>query len=161
MNAERLNEIRKRWAVRWSVGDDKWIWEDHHEADKAIAKVVSPEHAAAIAAAPTDIADLLAEVERLRAEVVQLNEAVEHRRRGEAAAAAEVDALRETLWRVFAEVAQWDCSECGLLYSVGLDTARRSWEEREEVDCDCDSLRGLLDGVRAVIGAGEPAGGDS
>lgn len=69
MNAERLNEIRKRWAVRWSVGDDKWIWEDHHEADKAIAKVVSPEHATSIAAAPTDIADLLAEVERMRAVV--------------------------------------------------------------------------------------------
>ena len=94
MDAERLTEIRERWAA---ATPGPWC---HRHANDGVKRTPLPEvcsegaargdwcptvastsydeaiaNAAAIAAAPTDIADLLAEVERLR---VTMEVAIEH-----------------------------------------------------------------------------------
>ena len=80
MNAERLTEIRERWAksnfedpAPWRVVDKGDGYADVRDAE---GYRVTPDFShvddptvTAVAAAPTDIADLLAEVERLRAVV--------------------------------------------------------------------------------------------
>ena len=91
MDAERLTEIRERWAA---ATPGPWC---HRHANDGVKRTPLPEvcsegaargdwrptvastsydeaiaNAAAIAAAPTDIADLLAEVERLRADAKHL-----------------------------------------------------------------------------------------
>lgn len=86
MNAERLTEIRERWAksnfedpAPWRVVDRGDGYADVRDAEgyrvtPDVSHVYDPT-VIAVAAAPTDIADLLAEVERLR---VTMEVAIEH-----------------------------------------------------------------------------------
>lgn len=62
---DRLEDIRRRWAehVRWDVGEDGEVWTSDRRVGDVDAHIE-----VAIANAPEDVAWLLAEVERLRAD---------------------------------------------------------------------------------------------